>query len=264
MSRAWKVGFMSTRLAHPADRNTSVRLSGPAFRQARRRSHSAMHRDFNVVAIPAKDEAERIASCLIALARQTYRPHAVPLLADNCRDGTPAIAAAMAPTLHYRLHVECHDFAIPNANAGQARRLAMTLAERLLRPDGILMTTDADTVVAPDWIERNGKAIAAGADLVCGRTILSSSEAALIPAHLHADDTLECRLLLLLDRNHRRTAAHGSRVLRRPILGAIRSHAHSHGMAGRPLRSHRAVGGAVFPAPQDIATVTARARGARS
>jgi hypothetical protein len=158
-----------------------------------------MHRDF-VVAIPAKDEAECIAACLIALARQTCRPHTVLLFANNCHDGTPAIAAAMAPTLPYRLHVECHDFPIQYVNAGQARRLAMTLAERLLRPDGVLMTTDGDAVAAPDWIERNGKAIAAGADLVCGRTVLSPAEAALIPAHLHADDALECRLLEQLDR----------------------------------------------------------------
>jgi hypothetical protein len=159
-----------------------------------------MQGDFIVVALPAKDEAECIAACLIGLARQTCRPHAVLLLANNCRDGTPAIAAAMAPTLPYRLHVECHDFRIQNVDAGQARRLAMTLADRLLWPDGVLMTTDADAVAAPDWIERNGKAIAAGADLVCGRTVLSPAEAALIPAHLHADDALECRLLELIDR----------------------------------------------------------------
>jgi hypothetical protein len=158
-----------------------------------------MHRGC-IVAIPTKDEAERIAACLIALARQTCRPQAVLLLVNNCRDGTAAVAAAMAPTLPYRLHVACHDFPIQDVNAGQARRLALTLAERLVRLDGVLMTTDADAVVAPDWIERNGKAIASGADLVCGRTVLSASEAGLIPAHLHADAALECRLLELLDR----------------------------------------------------------------
>jgi GT2 family glycosyltransferase len=159
-----------------------------------------MQQGFVVVAIPGKDEAERIAPCLLALARQTFRPHDVLLLANNCSDGTPEIASAMASSLPYRLHVKSRDFPIQHANAGHARRLAMTRAERLVRPDGILITTDADAVAAPDWIERNGKAIAGGADLVCGRIALSPSEAALIPAHLHADDALECRLLELLDR----------------------------------------------------------------
>ncbi len=109
-----------------------------------------MHSDFIVVAIPAKDEAERIGACLLALARQTCRPHAVLVLANNCSDGTPAIAAGMASALPYRLHVECHDFPIRHANAGQARRLAMALSERRMRPDGVLLTTDADAVAAPD------------------------------------------------------------------------------------------------------------------
>lgn len=159
-----------------------------------------MHSDFIVVAIPAKDEAERIGACLLALARQTCRPHAVLVLANNCSDGTPAIASRMAPALPYRLHVECHDFPIRHANAGQARRLAMALSERRMRPDGVLLTTDADAVAAPDWIGRNCTAITTGAELVCGRVVLHPPEAALIPAHLHADDALECRLIELLDR----------------------------------------------------------------
>ncbi len=73
-------------------------------------------------------------------------------------------------------------------------------SEQRVRPDGVLLTTDADAVAAPDWIERNCKAIASGAEVVCGRVVLHPSEAALIPAHLQADDALECRLIELLDR----------------------------------------------------------------
>ena len=159
-----------------------------------------MHGDFIVVAIPAKDEAERIRACLLALARQSCRPHAVLVLANNCSDGTPAIASGMAPALPYRLHMECHDFPMRHAHAGQARRMAMALSEQRVRADGVLLTTDADAVVAPDWIERNCKAITTGADAVCGRAVLHPREAALIPGHLHADDALECRLIELLDR----------------------------------------------------------------
>ena len=159
-----------------------------------------MNQAFTVVALPAKDESERIAACLLGLARQTCRPHAVVVLANNCSDGTPAIVSGMAPELPYRVDMECHDFPMQHANAGQARRLAMALSEQRVRPDGVLLTTDADAVAAPTWIERNCKAIASGADVVCGQVVLHPSEAALIPAHLQADDALECRLIELLDR----------------------------------------------------------------
>jgi len=188
------------RIELPADHHKDDLLSNPTFGTAPGRSRSGMNQDFVVVALPARDEAERIWDCLLALAHQTWRPHAVVVLANNCSDGTPAIVSGMAPALPYRLDVECHDFPMQCANAGQARRLAMALSEQRVRPDGVLLTTDADAVAAPDWIERNCKAIASGADVVCGRVVLHPSEAALIPAHLQADDALECRLIELLDR----------------------------------------------------------------
>ena len=153
-----------------------------------------------MVAIPAKDEAERIGGCLLALARQTCRPQTVLVLANNCSDRTATIASGMASALPYHLHVECHGFPPHRANAGEARRLAMELSERLVGRDGVLLTTDADAVVAPDWIANNCNSVLAGAELVCGRVVLDPLEAALIPPHLHADDALECRLIELLDR----------------------------------------------------------------
>jgi hypothetical protein len=213
-----------------------------------------MHRGFIAVAIPAKNEAERIAACLVALARQTFRPHAVLLLANNCSDGTLAIAAAMVPALPYRLHVERHDFPVPHANAGQARRLAMTLAERLVWPDGVLITSDADAVAAPDWIERNCMAITSGVDLVCGRAILHSSEAALIPPHLHADDALECRLLELLDRIADRLDPDPSDPLPRHTEGSGAS------LAVTAAAFHRAGGIPALPSGEDRAFVRALAR----
>ena len=159
-----------------------------------------MRRGFIVVAIPAKDEAERIGACLLALARQTCRPHAVLVLANNCSDRTPAIASEWPR----RCPTDCMWNAMTSqcGTLMQGRRVGWQWLSQngWVRPDGILLTTDADAVAAPDWIERNGKAIPPGADLVCGRIVLHPPEAALIPAHLHADDALECRLIELLDR----------------------------------------------------------------
>ena len=91
--KLWKVGFMMARIEPPLLITSASCCRNRRFGRARRQSHSAMHRDFIVVAIPAKDEAERIRACLLALARQTCRPHAVLVLANNCSDGTPAIAS---------------------------------------------------------------------------------------------------------------------------------------------------------------------------
>jgi GT2 family glycosyltransferase len=152
-----------------------------------------------VVAIPATNEADRIGVCLTALSDQQHRPDAVILLLNNCTDGTEATARALAPRLGFEPDLACLDLTPAQANAGCARRLAMQLAAKRAGPGGVLLTTDADTVVPPDWVTRNLAALDAGADVVCGRVEVDPAEAALIPAHLHADDALECRLIALLD-----------------------------------------------------------------
>src|SRR3954468_12343364 len=108
-----------------------------------------------VVAIPVRNEAEWIGRCLRSLACQTRPPHAVMLLLNNCTDGTASIARSCAQHMPYRLHIQSHNFAAPLAGAGHARRLAMQAAAAVAGPHGVLLTTDADTVVAGDWVERN-------------------------------------------------------------------------------------------------------------
>jgi glycosyltransferase involved in cell wall biosynthesis len=152
-----------------------------------------------IVAIPARDEAERIASCLTALNDQHQCPDTVILLLNNCTDDTEAIARAMAPGLRFHLDVICRILPSAQANAGHARQLAMAMAAERAGPNGVLLTTDADSVVPPDWVWRNLVALHQGADLVCGRAVIDPVEAAIIPAHLHADDERECRLITLLD-----------------------------------------------------------------
>src|SRR5207344_129578 len=93
--------------------------------------------------------------CLWALARQTVQADAVLLLANNCVDRTAALARSLSDCLPYLLYVRDHTFSAIAASAGNARRLAMEFAAQLAGRDGILLTTDADTIVAPDWVERN-------------------------------------------------------------------------------------------------------------
>ena len=152
-----------------------------------------------IVAIPAKNEAERIAMSLNGLDRQTHCPDSVILLLNNCTDETEIIARQMAPALRYRLDVISRDLPPDQASAGHARRMAMAWAAEQASSDGILLTTDADAVVPIDWVAHNRAVLHAGIDVVCGRAVIDPVDVAKIPAHLHADDALECALIALLD-----------------------------------------------------------------
>jgi cellulose synthase/poly-beta-1,6-N-acetylglucosamine synthase-like glycosyltransferase len=153
-----------------------------------------------VVAIPVRDEAERIETCLAALNIQSRRPDTVVLMLNNCTDATEALVHAMAPRLRFALDVVGRDLPAMLASAGHARRLAFELAARRTGYDDVLMTTDADAVASPDWVARNLTGLQKGVEVVCGRTLIDPVESTVIPAHLHTDDALECRLLALLDR----------------------------------------------------------------
>ncbi|GEP04949.1 glycosyltransferase [Methylobacterium oxalidis] len=156
-----------------------------------------------VVAIPARDEVERIGPCLHALARQegiAAGSFGVLLFLNNCRDGTEAAVAALTPGLSFRLRaIACE---MPGATAGTARRAAMEAAADWLEAEaadeGAILTTDADSRVAPDWLARNLTGLAAGADAVAGRIALDPAEAAALPESLHARGRLEAEYEALL------------------------------------------------------------------
>ena len=157
----------------------------------------------SAVAIPARNEADRIAACIEALDAQTgaQLTHIV-LLANNCTDQTAAIARAVPVQPGTTLHVIEIDLAAPHAHAGRARRLAMQRAAALAGPDGLLLTTDADGRVDPDWLAANQAAIANGADAVAGWVELDAIEWGQIPAILHEDDARECAYDQLCDTLH--------------------------------------------------------------
>ncbi|NPD67678.1 glycosyltransferase family 2 protein [Lichenicola cladoniae] len=156
-----------------------------------------------VAAIPVRDEEDRIADCLQALAAQqdACLDHVV-LLLNNCTDHTAAIVRAAAPTLPFGVTCAERSYPAANAHAGTARREAMSLAAGIAGPDGILFTSDADGRVTPNWLSANLAAMALGAEAVCGRAEIDPVEARAIPDHLHADDAAEVAYGTLLDRIH--------------------------------------------------------------
>ncbi|MBA2715098.1 MAG: glycosyltransferase family 2 protein [Rubrobacteraceae bacterium] len=129
------------------------------------------------VVVPARNEEDLIASCLLALATQRgVEPEAyeVLLVLDDCTDQTEALARETA--------LECpglrlHFLEGPAEGSGAARRVGMDGArDRLMRvgrPDGLIACTDADTVVAKDWISAQLRAVSEGARAIGGRIELA-------------------------------------------------------------------------------------------
>ncbi|MCJ2054861.1 glycosyltransferase [Methylobacterium sp. J-070] len=149
-----------------------------------------------VVAVPVFNEAERIEYCLRALDGQEGLGGSglgVLLFLNNCTDGTAHVVAALRTSL--RRPVRVIERAYAEANAGWARRAAMEAAAAWLEesgtPDGVILTTDADSRVPNDWVARNLAAITDGVDAVAGRIALDEADAARLPASLHARGALE-------------------------------------------------------------------------
>ena len=155
-----------------------------------------------VVAIPVRDEEKRLPACLHALARQRDRSGRsisptqvrVVLFANNCTDRSASLARNLGSELS--LDVRVIEARLPPAiaHAGSARRAAMDLAEAWLveagESDGVILATDADSQVAPDWIAENLAAFAAGAEAVLGRINLDE-EGDQLPEALHRRGALE-------------------------------------------------------------------------
>ncbi len=155
-----------------------------------------------VVAIPARDEAERLPACLAALAGQVDRlgrplpPGAfgVLVLANNCSDDSAAVARRFAVEALFTMRVVEARLPREQSHAGGARRMAMDLAEAWLweseADDGVILTTDADSRVAPDWVSSTLDAFSQGADAVLGRISLDE-EGERLPVALHVRGKLE-------------------------------------------------------------------------
>jgi GT2 family glycosyltransferase len=148
-----------------------------------------------VVTIPVKNEEARLPACLASLARQEIAPDHIFLLLNNCTDRTVEIAgtAALADP---RIIVSEVELPAPLANAGEARRQALAAAAKLAGPDGVIITTDADCQPDDDWIAKNLREIARGADVVCGAARIIAEPG---QAGLHFDLAREAMYAALLD-----------------------------------------------------------------
>ena len=157
-----------------------------------------------VVAVPARDEASFIVPCLAALDGQTAeRFDDIVLLVNNSSDATTDLARSVELHPSTRLHVLERRLTAEHANAGTARRLAMDAAAAIAGSDGVLLTTDADSLVDPTGSPRTSPA--------CGQVPTSSPvgssstrwTGAPSPQRLHEDDARECGLRRAVRRDTR-------------------------------------------------------------
>lgn len=218
------------------------------------------------VAIPARDEEERLPRLIEALDRQTWsaggRLLPVSVVVNNGTDGTAGVARA-AGSRCANLQLDLVEIHYPEeaAHVGSARRLAM---ERALASAGgplaraAVLTTDADAVPAPEWVETNLAALGRGADLVGGLIIGDAAEEALLGRGFHRRAALQARYAELADH---------LTALIDPIPHDPWPRHHDHTGASLCIRGdvYQAVGGLpVLPFREDLGLVSrARALGFR-
>ena len=108
------------------------------------------------VVVPAHDEQELLPACLAAVgvaAERVHGPVVVVVAADACTDRTAELARTWGAEV-VELRARCVGAA---RRAGTARALALGATW--------IASTDADTVVHPDWLRAQ---LGTGADVVCG------------------------------------------------------------------------------------------------
>jgi GT2 family glycosyltransferase len=161
------------------------------------------------IAIPVRNEEDLLPDALHALAEQRRLdghpfPHSeyeLLLLINNTVDRSAQVAGhfgRLYPSL--RLHIVERNLSPANAHIGYVRRLLMDEAFRRTRAaqagEALMLSTDADTQVASNWIAQNLAEMRAGAEVVGGRIIVAGDERASL-------DTVT-RSLLTLDALYRR------------------------------------------------------------
>jgi glucosyl-3-phosphoglycerate synthase len=145
---------------------------------------SALDRELRaIVVVPARDEQALIGRCLCALAaQQGLLPgsHRVIAVLDGCRDGTAAAVREFRRGWP-QMPVEVIELPKP-VGVGRARRHGMDLACRELiaagHPSGLIATTDADSVVAEDWLAAQLRLVERGAQAIGGHIELLDEDGA--------------------------------------------------------------------------------------
>jgi hypothetical protein len=105
----------------------------------------------------------------------------VLLLLNNCTDRSYEVATAIAARVPFLFRIIDRWLPSSRSHAGAARRMAMDSAAAWMDPDrcdNVLLTTDADSRVAANWISGNLAAIDCGVEAVTGDIALDAADEA--------------------------------------------------------------------------------------
>ena len=131
------------------------------------------------VVVPAHNEQDRLPSCLASLRRAARAVSGTPVhlivVADSCRDQTAQVARRGGAAV-VTISARC----VGTARAEGVRE-ALRQAGPLDPAEMWLATTDADTLVPPDWLRRQAACASRGWDAVAG-TVRVADWAARPPA----------------------------------------------------------------------------------
>lgn len=151
------------------------------------------------VVVPARNEAEGVGAALAALdtaARLAPGPVHLIVVDDGSTDETPLIVAQRAAAWP---HGEAQLLPGPAAGAGWARRIgldhAIAAAHARGGSDALIATTDADSLVSPDWLLQLHRLVDDGHQVIAGDVHLAAGAPA--PLVAERDQRLQRRLAAL-------------------------------------------------------------------
>ncbi|MBV9158362.1 MAG: glycosyltransferase [Acidobacteriaceae bacterium] len=163
------------------------------------------------VVVPVRNEETLLPAALHALAEQRtltgdpvrHELYEVILLINNSTDRSYQVARSFQDLYpSFQLHVAERTFDKSEAHIGYVRRLLMDEACRRLESasgtDPLILSTDSDSRVAPNWIAQNQAEFRAGAEAVGGRIIVLPCEQDVLcnsTRDLHRYDHLYRRLV---------------------------------------------------------------------
>ena len=148
------------------------------------------------VTIPARNEARRIVPCLEAAATSLKGRGGIVLAVNKSADETVARARAWFEASGATGMILNEQSPPPGRGVGRARRQAVAACAHRLVPGAVIMTTDADSRVAGDWVDAN-LAELTRADLVCGAVLPDAEEFAKLPATIGRRGVLEGEYMAL-------------------------------------------------------------------
>lgn len=136
------------------------------------------------IAIPICNEEERLSKCLKAIEDsmlESKQYGRLILLINNSTDKSLAIALNFAQQTSCA--VEIFDISLTHhvGCAGQARSLALALANCLSGPHSVIITTDADSIADRDFVKKHLEALSGSIGMVCGNIEMDQIEQAQLP-----------------------------------------------------------------------------------